>query len=339
MTQLDTPSCPACGTQVAADMLACPSCGRLLYADRLTELAQTAEQATQAGDFSSALASWREALTLLPPRSRQFEIISAKITELGSKVQEQPAPGPKGHQQSAGGRAVGAMAALSALAWKFKVLLVGLSKGTTLLSMLLSLGVYWSIWGWKFALGLVLSIYVHEMGHVIALRRYGFKATAPVFIPGLGALIRLQQQVVNPFEDAAIGLAGPLYGLGAALVVAGIWLATKQPIFAAIAGVGAWINLFNLLPIGTLDGGRGFHSLSRGERFIAAAAVGIAWYLTGDGMLMVLGIICIGRALGEANLAVPQSEARSKRVLATYIFLVAALSALAMMRKLAPDSV
>src|SRR4029079_13484890 len=101
----------------------------------------------------------------------------------------------------------------------------------TVLSMLLSLGVYWTAWGWKFALGIVLSIYVHEMGHVIVLGRYGFRATAPMFIPGLGALVRLRQHVVNPREDAEIGLAGPIYGLGAALVALGLWLATKEQIF------------------------------------------------------------------------------------------------------------
>ena len=76
--------------------------------------------------------------------------------------------------------------AVGLMFWKVKALFLGLTKGTTLLSMLLSLGVYWAMWGWKFALGLVLSIYVHEMGHVITLRRYGFKASAPMFIPGFG---------------------------------------------------------------------------------------------------------------------------------------------------------
>jgi len=67
---------------------------------------------------------------------------------------------------------------------KGKLLLLGLTKSTTLFTMLLSMGVYWTAWGWRFALGLVLSIYVHEMGHVAALQRYGIKATAPMFIPG-----------------------------------------------------------------------------------------------------------------------------------------------------------
>ena len=82
---------------------------------------------------------------------------------------------------------------------------------------MLSLGVYWTAWGWQFALGIILSIYVHEMGHVFALHRYGFKAAAPMFVPGVGALVRLQQPVTNTREDADIGLAGPIYGLGAAL--------------------------------------------------------------------------------------------------------------------------
>ena len=88
------------------------------------------------------------------------------------------------------------------------------------------------------------------------MRLLGDSGIWELFIPGLGALIRLQQQIVNPREDADIGLAGPIYGLGAAAVSLGLWYCTEQPIFAAIAGVGAWINLFNLLPLGSLDGGR-----------------------------------------------------------------------------------
>ena len=88
--------------------------------------------------------------------------------------------------------------AAALLIWKFKavglflltkgkLLLFGLSKGTTFFSMLAAIGVYWTIWGWKFALGFVLSIYIHEMGHVAAMRRFGLAATAPMFIPGFGA--------------------------------------------------------------------------------------------------------------------------------------------------------
>ena len=124
--------------------------------------------------------------------------------------------------------------------------------------MLLSMGVYWTAWGWRFALGLVLSIYIHEMGHVAALQRYGIKATAPMFIPGFGAMVRLNQYPANPAEDARVGLAGPLWGLGAAVFAYAVFLATAIPFWAAIARTGALINLFNLLPIWQLDGGRGY---------------------------------------------------------------------------------
>src|ERR1035437_4631322 len=75
---------------------------------------------------------------------------------------------------------------------KGKFLLLGLTKMGTLLTMLASLGVYWAMYGWAFALGLVVSIYTHEMGHVAAIRRYGFPASAPMFIPGFGAFIQLR---------------------------------------------------------------------------------------------------------------------------------------------------
>src|SRR5262249_16684796 len=163
---------------------------------------------------------------------------------------------------------------------KAKLLVFGLTKVTTLFSMLLSLGVYWTQWGWQFALGLVISIYIHEMGHVAALQRFGIPATAPMFIPGLGAFVRLRQYPATPQEDARVGLAGPLWGLGAALAAYVVFLATGWSSWAAIARVGAWINLFNLLPVWQLDGSRGFRALSRGQRWLAVLALALLWYVT-----------------------------------------------------------
>jgi Zn-dependent protease len=321
-------SCPNCATQLAPTMLACPRCARLVHAELLESLAQRARTAGDRGDVTAALAAWREALALLPTESRQYQVIAAKITELGQHI---PA-GPVTAAKDAGKKSPAALIATSLgaaglLLWKLKALLFGLTKGTTLLSMLLSLGVYWTAWGWKFALGLVLSIYVHEMGHVIALRRYGFKATAPMFVPGLGALVRLQQQIVNPREDAEIGLAGPIYGLGAALASLGLWRLTGEPIFAAIAGVGAWLNLLNLLPIASLDGGRAFHAMSRDQKFLAAATVGGAWHFADDGLLILVGLVCVGRALGDKT----RSEGNWKATI-TYCLLIAALTAVSMVR-------
>src|SRR6266700_3685180 len=78
---------------------------------------------------------------------------------------------------------------------KIKFLLLGLTKASTFISMFAFFGVYWSIYGWPLALGLVVSIYVHEMGHVAMLRKLGIESGAPLFIPGMGALVMLKQRV------------------------------------------------------------------------------------------------------------------------------------------------
>src|SRR5258706_13079612 len=177
-----------------------------------------------------------------------------------------PAAQPSGE----GKKKLGVIGTIGALLFKFKTLglviltkgklvLLGLTKLNTLLSMLVSIGFYWALYGWKFGLGFVLSIYVHEMGHVIALARYGIPASPPMFIPGFGAIVRLKAYPASPSEDARVGLAGPIWGLGAAIVCMGMYLFTGSGLWAALAQTGAWINLFNLIPIWQLDGGRGFH--------------------------------------------------------------------------------
>lgn len=275
-------------------------------------MAEIAREATARSDSLAALSAWREAIELLPADSRQHAVVAATIEKLSKIVNNGSTPSAKTSPAgtSPGRKAAAGLGALGLLLWKLKfivlliltkgkLLLMGFTQMSTLLSMLLSLGVYWSVWGWKFALGLVLSIYIHEMGHVLALRRFGFKASAPLFLPGLGAVIRMKQHPANAHEDAAIGLAGPIYGLGAAVASAGLWVVTKQPIFGAIATVGAWINLFNLLPVWTLDGGRAFRALSRNQRWIVAAAAGLSWYMIRDGIVPLLVIVIIGRTLTD----------------------------------------
>ena len=208
---------------------------------------------------------------------------------------------------------------------KAKLLLLGLTKLSTLSSMLLFLGVYWSLWGWKFALGFVVSIYIHEMGHVAALARYGIAASPPMFIPGLGALVRLKQSPADVHQDARVGLAGPIWGLTAAVAAYAIGLATGAPIWMAIAKTAGFLNLFNLIPIWQLDGGRGFRALSRLDRWIAVAAILLAWAVTSQGFLLLLAGGAVFRAIGKDAPADHDWPA-----LATYIALIAALAPLSM---------
>ena len=296
--------CAQCGTQIAPALLACPSCQRLVHAEELKRLAATAERAAQVGDPSAALAAWRQALDLLPTDATQYQVVAARIAALSRSLDATPATA--GHRARWGKEAAG-VGALGALLFKFKfallfvltkakLLLLGLTKGGTLFSMLLSAGVYWTIWGWKFAFGIVLSIYIHEMGHVQALQRYGIKATAPMFIPGIGAVIRLKQYPANAREDARVGLAGPLWGLGAALTAYIVYRATGIGVWGAIAHFGAWVNLFNLVPVWQLDGARGFRALTRQQRWIAVAIIASTWFVTSEGLLVLLGIAAAAAA-------------------------------------------
>jgi Zn-dependent protease len=285
--------CSTCGTQLSPSLLSCPSCHALVHAPRLKELAAAAQRATDAGDATGALEAWREAHDLLPPSSKQYAVVADRIDKLSRHVSFAPSntsqAAPKhGSAFKRGWAAVSAIA-LIALS-KAKLLLLGLTKLGTLSSMLVFLGVYWGLYGWKFALGFVVCIYIHEMGHVASLARYGIKASAPMFIPGFGALVRLRQAPANVHEDARVGLAGPVWGTGAGLAAWLIGAATGAPIWLAIAHTAGWLNLFNLLPVWQLDGGRGFRAFSRTQRWMAVAFVGAAFAVTREPLFVIVGL-------------------------------------------------
>jgi Zn-dependent protease len=204
----------------------------------------------------------------LPPRS------SASHPPVGDDpsptVPEGLGPGRAGgdpdRRPSWFGRLIAPLAALIAFFGKIKVVLLALTKAKFLVSagsMLVSIVAYASIWGWKFGVGFVLLLLVHEYGHVIQLRREGVKdASAPIFIPFLGALIWSKSLGGNAAAEARVGLAGPILGsIGAALCV-GLYLLTDNDLFRALAFTGFFLNLFNLLPVGFLDGARAAAALS-----------------------------------------------------------------------------
>jgi Zn-dependent protease len=312
-----------------------------VHGERLKALAADAAAAEAAGDLRGALEHWRAALELLPLESTQHRRIHDTVAALSDRL-DREGPGRHGAPTAArtgksarGAGAAGAgLTGLALLLWKFKfvlafvvtkgkLLILGLTKSSTLFSMLLSFGVYWTVWGWPFALGLVLSLYVHEMGHVVALTRFGIRASAPMFLPGIGAVVRLHQYPATPREDARVGLAGPIWGLGAALAAWGLHLAFHVPVLAAIAQVGAWINLFNLLPVWQLDGGRGFRALAGRERWFVAAGMAAAWVFTEESLLVLLLIGAVVQAAGGKG-----PERSDRRTLLEFLLLVAALSAM-----------
>jgi Zn-dependent protease len=323
-----------------------------VHAEALKRLAADAEAAERVGETGRALTAWRQALALLPAGSGQHTRIQEKVRTLSGGLVSTALPLAGGGAGAATASASVATPATGAprtgwrkwaagagafgvvllkfkwlllfLLTKAKVLLIGLTQAKTFLSMALMIGVYATIFGWRFAVGIVVSIYIHEMGHVVWLRRFGIPATAPMFVPGLGAFVRLKAHPATVGEDARVGLAGPIWGAGAAIIALAFAFATGRPILFALARVGAWINVFNLLPVWQLDGGRGFNALSRPQRGIVA---GVLWALALariDGVFFLLAIAATFRAAVPGN-APPRGD---RAILLTYLGLIIGLGAI-----------
>jgi Zn-dependent protease len=203
---------------------------------------------------------------------------------------------PQRNERPAWRRALGVLAGLGVLLFKFaakaKALLLLLPKlklFTTSATMLVSIGAYSLIWGWKFAIGFVLLLLVHELGHVIQLRREGVEASAPMFIPFLGAFISAKSLGDDAAAEARVGLAGPIIGSVATLIPLGIWLATGNEFWQALAYVGFFINLLNLLPVLPLDGGRAMAALSPYVWFAGfAGLIALTFFFPNPILLLVL---------------------------------------------------
>lgn len=197
-------------------------------------------------------------------------------------IAPQPAD-PFGEQRSKRSlhRRIGsAVAGIGALIAKFaaqlKALLLLLPKAKLLLtagSALVSVAAYSMLWGWRFAVGFVVLLFIHEMGHVIQLRRQGISASAPTFIPFLGAMIASRSLGEDAYAEAKVGLAGPVLGTLGASVCLAIGEVTNSGLLKALAYVGFLINLFNLIPVVPLDGGRAMAAMAPSLWFLGFGAI------------------------------------------------------------------
>jgi Zn-dependent protease len=168
-------------------------------------------------------------------------------------------PRPRGRERLR--RLIAPFTATAALVAKYSVLLLKLKAVTVVGSMLASVAAYALLGGWWFGLGLVGLLFVHELGHVLELRRQGVPASAPLFIPFLGAVVGMKRMPENAWREAQVALAGPVLGsLGAAAVYAA-GVAVDSRFLKALAFVGFLLNLFNLVPVVPLDGGRAVGAL------------------------------------------------------------------------------
>ncbi len=212
--------------------------------------------------------------------------------------------GPQPPAPSGGGsgvkKAVGPLAVLAALLAKFKLAIIPILKFLPVMlktggTMFLSVWVYAMMWGWWFALGFVLLMFVHECGHLIAAKRIGLKVGAPVFIPFMGAFIALKEAPRNAWIEAQVGIGGPLLGTLGAVVCYGIYGLTGNQMFSGLAYIGFFLNLFNLAPVGFLDGGRIVTALSPWLWLIGIVVIGLMMFVHFNFILLLIFLFSLPR--------------------------------------------
>jgi Zn-dependent protease len=214
-----------------------------------------------------------------------------------------PIEGPNPPSQGGGNKlkkATGPLAVIGALLAKFKLILLPVLKFLPILlktggTMFLSMWVYAMAWGWWFAVGFVLLIFVHECGHLIAAKMLGLKVGAPVFIPFMGALIALKEAPRNAWIEALVGIGGPILGTVGAAFCYGIYLATGNPMYSGLAYTGFFLNLFNLAPVGFLDGGRIVTALSPWFWLLGIVIIGVLMFVHFNFLLLLIFIVSLPR--------------------------------------------
>lgn len=221
-----------------------------------------------------------------------------------------------------------------------KLLLALLAKGglgkllTTGGTMLVSMAVYALSFGWPYAVGFVLLILVHELGHFIAARQHGLDVGAPVFIPFVGAWISLKEARLAPETEAHVAMAGPMLGSVAAFACYLLALAGYGKLYMALAQAGFMLNLFNLLPLGPLDGGRIAGVISPRLWLVGAPLLVVLFLWRPSPLLVVIALLAApqlwaalrGQHGEHATLARPLDKLRYGL---QYLGLAAALSVMA----------
>jgi Zn-dependent protease len=173
-------------------------------------------------------------------------------------------------------------------------LLAGVKLGKVLLTsgtMLVSVVTYSFVYGWRYAVGFVGLIFCHEMGHFAAARQRGLDVGAPTFIPFVGAWIQLKEQPMDVETEAYVAIAGPVVGTFAAIGCYYMADSVESPLLRALAYAGFMINLFNLIPLSPLDGGRITSIISPKTWWIGAPLIVALFLWNQSPMLLLLAIL------------------------------------------------
>ncbi len=310
-------NCPQCSHYLQPGTLACPDCGTIVYSGHLRGIALRATAEEGEKHWAAAREVWREALEWLPAGTKQAEAVEGKVAALDARLRAED------ENKQKWTRRLGPLAPVLFFLAKIKTYLFLLFKLKFLLSFLGFFALYWVLFGWPFALGFTLSILVHEMGHYVAARRRGLKVDLPVFLPGLGAYVRWYSQGMSLEALSGIALAGPFFGLISALVFAGLAVWTQDPLFAALAHVAAWLNVFNLVPVLGLDGAQATYALDRTQRWLvlASSLIFFGWLREWTFLFVAVGM---GWRLWKGDFA----EKPSTKTMVQFVLLLFALGLL-----------
>jgi len=201
----------------------------------------------------------------------------------------------------------------------------------TSLSMLLMIWTYSWLFGWPFAAGFVVLIFVHEMGHVIAAKWLGMPVTAPIFIPFVGAYITMKQNPRDAWTEALMAYGGPLAGCIGSWICWYAALQFHQHWLMAVASASFVINLFNMIPVPPLDGGRICAAVSPWFWFIGLLLLGAAvfyFHAISSVFIIIIVLIVAFPRLKETLFQAPTEEMRlyyathiSNRFLMAWLYL------------------
>ncbi len=158
-------------------------------------------------------------------------------------------------------------------------------------TMLISMVIYAQMYGWQYAVGFVLLIFVHEMGHYLAAKQRGLNVGAPTFIPFVGAWIDLKEQPMNVETEAYVAFAGPVAGTLGAMVCYFVARDQHSDLLLALAYSGCMLNLFNLIPVSPLDGGRITAILSPKIWLLGLPLLVALFFFNGSPMIILIGIL------------------------------------------------
>ncbi len=235
------------------------------------------------GQLQAAREQWAAALNLLPENSPQRRAVLGEIAKLDQRLSPKPKTDWK--------KRLGPLGVAGAAVLKYKTLaLVLLTKAKFLISISLFLGMYWALYGWWFAVGFTGSIFLHELGHYVMVRRFGFAAELPMFLPGFGAYVKWNGAGVDTSVRAQISLAGPLFGFLSGLISYAIFLSTGHTIWLAVAQVAGWINLLNLIPVFIFDGASAMNALGVQGRMAVLLVSVVMFFMLHEYMFLFVAI-------------------------------------------------